>query len=78
MHPWLNCLRRNRECVSLERRVSPGQRDASAALARSRAARRDAEGRGLEVTEAVAELRLSRERNHFAEKIYQLFQGVGG
>ena len=75
---WFNCLRRpRRECVSLERTVSVGQREASAALRRAVAARQQAEDMRPESVELAAQLRELRERNHFAEALELLFRGGG-
>ena len=78
MQRWLDCLmprRRRRPCVSLVRVVSPGQREASAALVRASSALRDAQVLSPQVSETADRLRDLRDRNHFAESIYQLYRG---
>lgn len=70
---WIKRPRRDR--VSLERAVSPGQREATAALGRATAAVQDIQGRSPEVTQVAGQLRQLREHNHFAEGLYLLFRG---
>lgn len=76
---WLNCLRRRHEpapsCITLERKVTPGQKDATAALKRAREATQTALELGRQGAAEAASLRELRERNHFAEAFYHLFEG---
>lgn len=76
MPRWLNFLR-HQPCdpVSLERKVTPGQREANAALGRAVAARREVEEQASQVKAVASQLREIRERNHFAEALRTLFEG---
>jgi Tfp pilus assembly protein PilX len=57
----------------LERRVTEGQRDASAAMVRASSALREAEGLRVQVSTTAEHLRRIRRRNHFSESIGELF-----
>lgn len=72
---------RRKHGVSLERqtrRVSPGQRAASAALATADAALPEARGLGRDLAQAGAALRELRQRNHFAESMQEIYRNRGG
>lgn len=75
MHPWIRRLLHRRECVQPERTVTPGQRDATAALGRATAALQEIEDQKPSVFAAAHKLRMLREHNHFAEAIDQLYRG---
>lgn len=75
MHPWISRLFHRREGVSLERTVTPGQRDATAALGRATEALQEIEDQKPSVSAAAQKLRRLREHNHFAEAIGQLYRG---
>jgi hypothetical protein len=73
---WLNCLlhpHRDRPCP--RRKVTPGQREANAALGRANDAMREVEDLIPEVNRVAEQLREIRERNHFAESLYLLYRG---
>lgn len=77
---WFNCLphRRRRPCVSLERetrKISPGQRAASAALAQAIAAGPEVHGLVAGLKREAAALQRARDRNHFAEAMNELYRG---
>jgi hypothetical protein len=73
---WLNCLLRpRRDHVRSEPEVTPGQREANAALGRATEALRETEQLTPEVARVAEQLREIRERNPFAESLYLLFQG---
>lgn len=67
---WIRSLLRRPE-----RPDSPGQRDATFALARAENDLRDAEDRQPQVTEAAGQLRWLRDRNHFAQLFDSALRG---
>ena len=76
MPRWVHYLRhplRRRSCVSLERTVTPGQREAAAAMARASSATPVAEGLKAQASTTAEHLRRIRRRNHFSESIGELF-----
>ncbi|WP_443050566.1 DUF7620 family protein [Streptomyces sp. H27-D2] len=72
---WIKRLLRKH--VRPPRGRSPGQQAASSALVRAEAAQVAAELRGPEVTAAAQQIRVARERNHFAELFQTLLEGRG-
>lgn len=75
MPRWIRRLLRRREGVCLERVVTPGQQEATAALNNITAVRREIQAQAPEAAELSNQLRVFRERNHFAEAMELLYRG---
>lgn len=75
MHPWIRHLLHPREHAAVGRKVTPGQREATAALRQTTEDAKEIKAR-RSLADAYAErLRELRETNHFAEQFDELFRG---
>ncbi|USQ82621.1 hypothetical protein NFX46_01865 [Streptomyces phaeoluteigriseus] len=75
MLAWISRLLRRRPDAG-EPEVSPGQREASAALGRAQADRAQLHAQRSEVKAEARVWRHRREENHFAERIAALYRGA--
>ncbi|MFM9652747.1 DUF7620 family protein [Streptomyces galilaeus] len=75
MLAWISGLLRRRP-DAVEREVTPGQLEASAALGRAEAARARLRAQRGEVKAHAGTWRKRREENHFAERIAMLYGGA--
>jgi hypothetical protein len=73
---WRKLLRlRRREVVSLERVVTAGQREATAAVKRARQDHAEAQARRAQMAVEIERLQQLRAQNHFAERMRTALQG---